>query len=103
MGGRSMSVVDVKMFGAGWCMPCQKAKPHFFDVADTYTLADHDISFDFIDIEEVPFEVVKEEGIASIPRIKVYVDNEYEFDLESRTSSSMKTELDHELYKRLYE
>jgi thiol-disulfide isomerase/thioredoxin len=97
-----MSAVDVKMFGAVWCMPCQRTKPQFFEVADTYTLADHDISFDFIDIEAVPLSYVQEEGVSSIPRIKVYVDGEYEFDLESRTASSMKTELDHELYKRLY-
>jgi thiol-disulfide isomerase/thioredoxin len=97
-----MSAIDVKMFGASWCMPCQATKPHFFEVADSYTLADHDISFDFVDIEAVPLSYVQGENISSIPVIKVYIDNEFAFDVTSRTESLMKTELDHELYKRLY-
>jgi thiol-disulfide isomerase/thioredoxin len=99
-----MSVIDVKMFGAGWCAPCQATKPHFFDVADTYALQDDtEISFDYIDVDSAPFEYIKEEGISSIPQIKVYVDGEYEFSVSSRDAKGMVLELDHGIYKAIYQ
>lgn len=97
-----MSAIEVKMFGASWCMPCQKAKPHFFEVADSYTVADHDIAFSFVDIEAIPLEDVQAYGISSIPVIKVYVDEKYAFDVESRTARMIEMELDTGIFKCLY-
>lgn len=99
-----MSSIEVKMYGASWCNPCKQTKPQFFKAADDYDYAsDHDISWDYLDVDSLPTETLIQEDIRSVPTIKVYIDGKTVGEIASRTAPNISAEVDRFIYVTLYQ
>lgn len=94
-------MIDVKMYGASWCNPCKQTKPQFFKAADDYD-GDQEISWDYLDVDDLPVDVLLEENIRSVPVIRVYLDGSPIGDVASRIAPSISAEVDHLIYMAVY-
>lgn len=58
----------VTLYGADWCGPCQRFKPHFKEASHGY-LVDLGVSFEYRDIDEMDPAELQEKSIFAVPTV----------------------------------
>jgi len=86
------------LYGADWCIPCQRFKPSFYKASEGYLAEDLGVEFEYKDVDEMSPEALSELRISSVPTVLVEHDGVLST-IQSRTLRQFEMEVEYLITK----